>query len=93
MWNYHEDCTDEENRENAIKIKSGLEDLRYAVEGVVSINVIIKPLASSNADIMLDSVFADVQALEAYQNHPSHKRLAAFIRESTQNRMCMDFVE
>ncbi len=93
MWNYDDECSPVENRENAIKIKSGLEDLRYAVEGVVSLNVYIDPLDSSNADIMLDSLFVDAEALAAYQEHPKHQRLAAFLRDCTTNRMCLDYEE
>ena len=36
----------------------------------------LNPLASSNADVMLDSVFESEEALKAYAVHPEHVAVA-----------------
>ncbi len=92
LWKHKDGIGPEEREKNAVAIKAGLEALRAAVKGVVSIDVTIAPLPSSNADIMLDSLFVDADALRAYQEHPEHKRVGTLIVSSTQGRTCMDFI-
>ena len=48
-----------------------LENLKNLIEGIVSIEVLTNPMFSSDADIMLDSVFIDEEAYKAYQSHQS----------------------
>ncbi len=54
--------------------------------------MLIKGLTSSNADVMLYSVFENEQALKDYAVHPDHVFVAdTFVRPYTELRMCMDF--
>ena len=49
-------------------------------------------LASSNVDVMLDSAFADEDALKVYASHPAHVQVAdTKVRPFTKSRACMDF--
>jgi hypothetical protein len=93
MWNFDESLTPEQKRENAVKIKTGLEEMRYCVEGVENVRVVIDPLPSSNADLMLDSAFASEEALAAYRGHPEHRRVLEFINSCVSGRRCVDYVE
>lgn len=73
-------------------IKDSLEGLRGKIPGLVEINVQICGLASSNADVMLYSVFEDEDALKGYAVHPDHVYVADnFVRPFTETRMCLDF--
>lgn len=73
-------------------IKDGLEGLLGKVPGLIEIKVEISGLASSNADVMLYSVFEDENALKGYAVHPEHVFVAdTFVRPFTQTRMCLDF--
>ena len=73
-------------------IKAGLEGLKGVVPGLVDIAVQTEDLASSNADVMLDSTLADEAALKAYAVHPAHVAVAdSKVRPYTQVRMCLDF--
>ena len=75
-------------------IKSGLEGLRGVVPGLLDIRVRTAGLASSNADVMLDSSFADEAALAGYAVHPAHVKAAdTFVRPFTEIRLCLDFEE
>ena len=50
-------------------IKAGLEGLKGVVPGLVDIAVRTEGLASSNADVMLDSTFESEEALKGYSVH------------------------
>ena len=49
-------------------------------------------LASSNADLMLDSTLEDEAALKGYAVHPAHVAVAnEKVRPYTAQRACLDF--
>ena len=90
LWKLKDDLADKA----AVKagIKAGLEGLKGVVPGLVDIRVVTEGLASSNADVMLDSTLADEAALKAYAVHPAHVAVAdSKVRPYTQLRMCLDF--
>ena len=73
-------------------IKKGLESLAGKIPGLVEIKVQISSLASSNADVMLYSVFEDEVSLKGYAIHPEHVYVAdTFVRPFTETRLCLDF--
>lgn len=83
---------------NIQKIKNGikqeLESLLGVVPGLIEIKVETNPLPSSNADVMLYSVFEDEAALKGYAVHPEHVKVAdTYVRPYTQTRACFDCVE
>ncbi len=91
MWDFAEGFTPEENRLNAVQIKSALEDMLFAIEGVVFMQVVIDSMETSNADILLDSTFTDVAALQKCYEHPAYERILEFMEECTVNKKRMDF--
>lgn len=73
-------------------IKDGLESLLGVVPGLTEISVQIDSLPSSNADVMLYSVFEDESALKGYAVHPAHVAVAdSKVRPYTEVRLCLDF--
>lgn len=73
-------------------IKTALEGLMGEIPGLTEISVQATGLASSNADVMLHSVFEDEAALKGYAVHPKHVYAAdTFVRPYTQTRLCLDF--
>jgi len=93
FWNYDEKISNDERIGSSKKIKSDLEALGSVVDGVVSIEVSIDALDSSNVDIMLDSLFESKEALINYQNHPEHKKVGEFVKVLMYSRKCFDSVE
>lgn len=84
----------EEHNNDSVKqgIKNGLEGLLGKIPGLVEISVQTSSLVSSNADVMLYSVFENEDALKGYAAHPEHVYVAdTFVRPFTQTRMCLDF--
>ena len=73
-------------------IKNSLEGLIGRIPGLVEIKVQTESLASSNADVMLYSVFESEEALKGYAKHPDHVFVAdTFVRPFTETRLCLDF--
>lgn len=93
MWRFDEDDAPGLRRENAIKIKAGLEELAYEVHGITEIDVWIDPLRAtgSNADIFLECVFEDREAYEDFLEHPRLKAAMKLIEACTEERLSMDF--
>ena len=92
LWKLKDELTPEEKAEKAQGIKENLEGLVGKVPGLKSVSVIITPMASSNADVMLDSVLESGEALKGYQTHPAHVNVAnTYVRPYTEVRMCMDY--
>jgi len=73
-------------------IKNSLESLKGVIDGLVEISVQTESLSSSNADVMLYSVFENEEALKNYAVHPAHVEVAdTKVRPYTETRMCLDF--
>jgi hypothetical protein len=86
----------EEYKNDDVKagIKNGLEALLGVVPGLTEIKVQTEVLPSSNADVMLYSVFESAEALKGYAVHPEHVQVAdTFVRPYTATRTCIDFEE
>ncbi|MGE7090353.1 Dabb family protein [Lysinibacillus sp. NPDC048646] len=91
MWNHKEDFNDEEKAIHAQRIKNELESLSQIIDGILSLNVMINPLASSNREIILDSLFESEVHLQKYPVHPEHERVRQFVVSVVKDRVCIDF--
>ncbi len=91
LWNFKEELTEQEKKDAAARIKKELEAVKEQVSGVVSLEVEISPLPSSNMDIGLISAFEDEASLKAYQTSPAHTAAAEYIRSVTGQRTCLDY--
>lgn len=66
--------------------------MKEVVPGLVDIAVQKEGLASSNADVMLDSTFESEEALKTYAVHPAHVEVAnRDVRPFTETRLCLDY--
>lgn len=92
LWTLREDISPEEKITIKAGIKEGLEGLKGQVPGIIDIKVVTNGLASSNADLMLDSTFENEEALKGYAVHPAHVEVAnTKVRPYTAIRSCLDF--
>lgn len=92
LWTLKEEYCDEQKKEIKKDIKAGLEGLKGRIPGLVDIQVNIDGLASSNADLMLDSTFEDEASLKGYAVHPEHVAVAdGKVRPYTAIRSCLDY--
>ena len=92
LWTLKE-MSDSEKESVKAGIKEGLEGLKGKIPGLVDIKVNTSGrLASSTADLMLDSTFESEEALKGYSKHPEHVAVAdSKGRPFTASRACLDF--
>lgn len=93
LWTLKSDLSDSEKTKVKNEIKTGLENLKGKIPGLVDIKVNVeKRLDSSNADLMLDSTFENEETLKVYAKHPEHVAVAdSKVRPFTALRSCLDF--
>lgn len=93
LWTLREGLSETEKETIKEGIKAGLEGLVGKVPGLLDVKVQIGGrLASSNADLMLDSTLESEDALKAYAVHPEHVKVAdSKVRPYTSVRSCLDF--
>ena len=92
LWTLKEELSKEEKETVKQEIKAGLEGLAGQIPVLVDIQVNIHGLASSNADLMLDSSFETEEALKGYSVHPAHVAVAdGKVRPYTASRVCLDY--
>ena len=93
LWQLKDELSDEQKKAVKVGIKEGLEALVGKVPGLKDVKVQIECLASSNADVLLDSTLESEEALKGYAVHPEHVAVAdSKVRPYTKSRVCMDFV-
>lgn len=93
LWKLKDEYSEQEKAEIRKGIKAGLESLKGKVPGLLDIKVIADGrLASSNADVMLDSTLESPEALKNYAVHPAHVEVAnTKVRPFTAVRSCLDY--
>lgn len=94
LWKLKDEFSATEKDAIKCNIKDGLESLKGQIPGLINIKVNTKGLATSNADLMLDSTFTDEESLHSYSVHPKHLEVAnTKVRPFTASRTCLDFEE
>jgi len=92
MWRLKESAGGRSRDENALEIKKRLEALRDAVPGIRELEVGLNVKeAEAAADLVLVTAFDDAAALEAYQRHPAHQEVVAFVRTVVSERRVVDY--
>ena len=92
VWTLKDEYSAEEKETIKKGIKEGLEGLKGQVPGLTDIKVNTVGLPSANADLMLDSLFEDAEALKGYSTHPAHVAVASGkVRPYTKIRSCFDY--
>ena len=91
LWQLKDELSDADKVQVKADIKAGLEGLAGKIPGLIDIKVQTEGLASSNADLMLDSTFEDEESLKGYAVHPAHVAVAdGAVRPHTKTRVCLD---
>lgn len=93
VWTLKNSLSVEEKQEIKKSIKENLENLKNLISGIVEIKVHIdNVIESSNADLMLDSTFENIESLKAYTVNPLHVEIATTkVRPFVEIRSCLDF--
>ena len=79
-------------KENAEKIKAGLEALKNRIPQIRRIEVGVNFIESDAAyDVALYSEFDSEKDLELYQKHPEHVKIADFVGKVRESRVVVDY--
>jgi phenylalanyl-tRNA synthetase alpha subunit len=79
--------------ENAALIKSQLENLKNFIPEIkkIEVGINIPNAKKTDFDIALYSEFNNFEELDVYQEHPEHKRVAAYIGKVKTARAAVDY--
>lgn len=92
LWQLKDELTVEEKTTIKKEMKESLEGLVGKIPGLLEMKIQTEALATSNAEVMLDSTFEDEAALKVYATHPEHVAVAdGKVRPFTKARFCLDF--
>jgi len=93
FWNLADNAEGKSKAENALYIKKELEDLINHIPELKKIEVGINhpDAPQDNYDVALYCEFDTMAGLDMYQNHPEHKRVAAYIGKIRTARVALDY--
>ena len=76
----------------AAEIKAALEGLVGKIDGLLEMHILTERSDCSAGDVMMDSTFADLAALQGYQKHPLHVEIAnGIVRPAMCQRLSFDY--
>lgn len=92
LWRLNESARGLDKDTNARLIRDKLEALRGRIPGLLRLEVGRDFSATpASADLALLAEFESRDALAAYQVHPEHRAVAAFVAEAAAERRIVDF--
>lgn len=86
MWKKLDETTDKDLDE-LLKLSETLK----TIPGVKSLEFIVGSKDTSTHDIMLNVVFDNMDLLNNYQVHPTHKNFGAHLKPLVKERVCIDY--
>lgn len=90
-WKFQPTAEGRTNKENALEMKRRLEELAPRIKGASCMHVGVDQTPQGHYDGVLDSVFTDLKALDAYKVHPEHVEISAFCKRVREDRIAVDF--
>ncbi|MFI3200943.1 MAG: Dabb family protein [Eubacteriales bacterium] len=90
-WNFKDTLSASEKKQYALQLKTELEALPSSISELLELTVTTDLESTSTHEIMLYSTFADLNALDLYQNHPDHLAVVPLIKEVLTDRICLDY--
>lgn len=90
FWELKESAEGHSKRENAEHIKEMLEKLVGVIPGLIDAEVGINE-NGGKYDAVLCSHFESYAALKAYDTHPEHLKVRAFVKAVRESRESIDF--
>ncbi len=92
MWKLKDEAGGRTREANAALIKERFEEVANMLDGLRHLEVGIDVLRTeASADVVLYMEFDSRAAHDAYQEHPAHKAVAAFISEVRLERRVIDY--
>lgn len=93
FWKLHEQgLNGKSKRENAAEMKRLFATLQPQIPGMLKCEIHTDILQTPDSvDVVLYSEFESMAALDAYQPHPAHKEIIAFLKDVRTERRVIDY--
>ena len=92
FWRLHATANGRSKAENALEMQRRFEALRPLMPGLRRLDFGIDFAATDqSSDVALYTEFDSREALDAYQAHPAHKEVAAFLADLRSERRVVDY--
>ena len=93
FWRLHERSANGQSKdENALEMKRRFEALVGVIPGLLKCSVGIDfAHTPDSSDVALYSEFTSRDALDAYQPHPAHQEIVAFLKDVRTERRVVDY--
>jgi len=93
MWRFAETAEGRTREENLDIVRDGLQKLPPIIPEIKSLEIGRDVLRSEMSyDMVLLMEFESMDALAAYQNHPEHKKVSAYVGKVREARAVVDFI-
>ena len=92
MWKLKDFAEGKSKDENIKIIKSELENLIHLIPQIKFLEVGKNILPNADYDAILYSEFESTEDLDIYQNHPEHKKTAAYVAKVRDARIAGDYI-
>jgi hypothetical protein len=93
FWKLHETGANGKSREeNALEMRRRFAALMGVIPGLLKVETGIDLLRTGDSvDVCLYTEFESMAALEAYNPHPAHKEIIAFLKDVRYERRVIDY--
>jgi hypothetical protein len=92
MWKLLDSAQGHSAAENAARLKAALETMRGRIPGMSVLEVGVDTRRRANSyDVVLVSMFDDMESLEAYHDHPDHNAVQPLIQAVRSQSIVVDY--
>lgn len=93
FWKLHEQgLNGKSKQENALEMRRRFDALRGVIPGLLTCEIGIDVAHTPDSvDVVLYSEFESMAALDAYQPHPAHQEIVAFLKDVRSERRVIDY--
>lgn len=92
MWNFKPEIKEEEKESLKNEMSKQLNALVGKVPGLLAVQFVSNPLASSTHEIALVTTLEKAEDIAVYATHPEHVKVAdLYVRPYVTNRACLDY--
>ena len=92
MWKFKPEIEEERKPELKRAMKENLSALVGKVPGLLTVEFVERPLASSTHDVALVTTLEKAEDIAVYGNHPAHVAVAdTYVRPFVTERACLDY--
>lgn len=92
MWKFKPEIDESQKPQLKKDMAKNLKELVGKVPGLLSVDFVEQPMASSTHDIALVTTLEKAEDVAVYGSHPEHVKVAdTYVRPYVMDRVCLDY--